>query len=342
MTSKERMLCALNRGVPDRIPYCEVGVSAQVIRGLSPDLLKDHQGGGIDEMDQRDPNTEIAVSQLINRDHICYRLSPPIPAEKHIGADGIPYYTDGPIKSIADLHLIDLPDPTSDAFWEPAIHFLNQAGDYATCAVTRVGISATYLAMGMETFSMSLYDNPALVEAVLERYSNWSAQIAKRASQLGFDFLWTADDLAFKTAPLISPKMFRQIILPHVRKIADAVSIPWVFHSDGNLTSILPDLIDLGISAFNPIEPGAMNIADVKRQWGHKICLIGNVDVHLLSTGTPDQITQEVHRLIQNIGPRGGYILSSGNSLASYCKPENVRAMVNTLKEHGTYPIHTN
>lgn len=342
MTSKERMLCALNRGVPDRIPYCEVGVSAQVIRGLSPDLLKDHQGGGIDEMDQRDPNTEIAVSQLLNRDHICYRLSPPIPAEKHIGADGIPYYTDGPIKSIADLHLIDLPDPTSDAFWEPAIHFLNQAGDYATCAVTRVGISATYLAMGMETFSMSLYDNPALVEAVLERYSNWSAQIAKRASQLGFDFLWTADDLAFKTAPLISPKMFRQIILPHVRKIADAVSIPWVFHSDGNLTSILPDLIDLGISAFNPIEPGAMNIADVKRQWGHKICLIGNVDVHLLSTGTPDQITQEVHRLIQNIGPRGGYILSSGNSLASYCKPENVRAMVNTLKEHGTYPIHTN
>lgn len=339
MTSKERMVCALQRNVPDRVPYCEVGVSAQIIQSLSPGLLQNNLGGGIDEMEQRDPATEIAVSKLLHRDHICYRLTPPIPAERHVGADGIPYYTDGPVKSKADLHLIDLPDPNSDDFWQPASHFLLNAGDYATCAVTRVGISAAYLSMGLETFSMALYDNPSLVEAVLERYSDWAVQVARQASHLGFDFLWTADDLAFKTAPILSPAMFKKLIVPHIKKIADAVSIPWVFHSDGNLTSLLPDLVDLGISAFNPVEPGAMDIVAVKKQWGDKICLIGNVDVHLLSTGTPNQVAQEVRRLLHKVAPDGGYILSSGNSLASYCKPENVRAMIETLQAEGSYPI---
>lgn len=337
MTSKERMLCALQRGVPDRVPYCEVGVSSQVIQGLLGKEKNDALAGGIDEMDNRGSDAEIAISQLLGRDHICYRFSPPVPAERRVGSDGIPYYMDGPIKSKADLGLIDLPDP--ETLFEPAVEFLTNAGEYATCAVTRVGISASYLAMGLETFSIALHEDPSLVEAVLECYSDWAAQVGRRASDMGFDFLWTADDLAFKTGPLLSPQMFRDIIVPHIRKVADAISIPWVFHSDGDLTTLLPDLIDLGISAFNPIEPGAMDIVEVKQRWGHQICLLGNVDVHLLATGSPDDVTQEVRRLLQAVGPGGGYILSSGNSLASYCKPENVRAMIDTLQEYGAYPI---
>ncbi|MDP6040066.1 MAG: uroporphyrinogen decarboxylase family protein [Candidatus Latescibacteria bacterium] len=342
MTSKERMLCALQRGVPDRVPYCEVGVSAQVIQGLSGEVANDHMGGGIDEMDNRGPDTEIAVSQLLHRDNICYRMQQPVPVERQVGADNIPYYLDGPVKSKADLDLIALPDPEDEALWEPARAFLASAGDYATCMVTRVGISACYLAMGMETFSIALHEDRSLVEAVMERYSEWSSQIARRASDLGFDFLWTSDDLAFKTGPLMSPQMFREIFLPHMRRVADAVSIPWVFHSDGDLTALLPDFMDLGISALNPIEPGAMDIVEVKKNWGHQICVIGNVDVHLLATGSPDQVSQEVRRLLQKVGTDGGYIMSSGNSLASYCKPENVRAMIETLQTHGTYPIQTN
>ena len=84
-----------------------------------------------------------------------------------------------------------------------------------------------------------------------------------------------------------------------------------------------------------------MDIVEVKRNWGHRICLLGNVDVHLLATGSPRQVSQEVRRLLREVGPGGGYILSSGNSLASYCKPEKVRAMIDTLQRYGTYPIQT-
>ena len=158
-------------------------------------------------------------------------------------------------------------------------------------------------------------------------------------SEYGFDFVWTADDIAFKTSLLVSPDMFRDRFLPYVRRVADAVDVPWVYHSDGNLEELMDHLIDLGVSGVNPIEPEAMDIVSAKRRWGSRICLIGNVSVHTLAAGTQADVRSEVMDLLRDVAPGGGYIMSSGNSLASYCKPENVRSMVDTLHEYGGYPI---
>ncbi|MDA0746176.1 MAG: hypothetical protein O2954_06635 [bacterium] len=335
MTSRERILCALDRGQPDRVPYCEVGVSGKLLEALGGGPTTG--AGGIDEMDTRDPALEIRVSQLLRRDNICYRMQPTIPVERHTGADGIDFYGEGQVRTQQDLDLVDLPDPDDPALWEPARCFLEGSEDFATCLATRAGISPVYLAMGMESFAVALYEDRDLVEALLDRYTNWAVGVVKKAAELGFDFLWTSDDLAFKTGSLFSPDMFREIFLPHLRKVADAVSIPWVFHSDGDLGELIPDLLDLGISALNPIEPEAMDIVEVKRRWGHRVCLIGNVSVDLLAAGEPEQVREEVRRLVREVAPGGGYMLSSGNSLASYCKPGNVRAMVEELAVWGAY-----
>ncbi len=82
-----------------------------------------------------------------------------------------------------------------------------------------------------------------------------------------------------------------------------------------------------------------MDIRNVKRKYGSQVCIIGNVDVDLLSKGTPEEIETEVRDLIQDIAPGGGYILASGNSLASSVKIENVMAMGAALKKYGYYPI---
>ena len=338
MTSRERLMCALSGGTPDRVPYCEVGVSGRIVSSLTGG--NEHVlFGGIDEMDSRDPDTELAISRLLHRDMICYRLQPPVPAERRFGSDGIPYYLDGPIKSVADLDKIELPDPDDENLWKGASSFVNDAGEKATCLATRIGISAAYLACGMETFSISLYEDPGLIDGLLDLYSDWAARVVARADEFGFDFVWTSDDIAFKTGPLVSPQMFRERIIPFARRVADAVNIPWVYHSDGDLTELMDDLLDLGISAINPIEPEAMDIVETKRKWGSNVCLIGNVSVHTLAAGSPDDVRREVMHLLQSVAPSGGYILSSGNSLASYCKPENVRAMIDTLRAHGSYPI---
>lgn len=99
------------------------------------------------------------------------------------------------------------------------------------------------------------------------------------------------------------------------------------------------DLVDLGIAGLHPIEPAAMDIRAVKRRYGKRLCLVGNVDVHTLAAGTPAQVETEVVGLLRDVAPGGGYMLSSGNSLASYCRIENIRAMVGTMERFGRYPI---
>lgn len=86
-------------------------------------------------------------------------------------------------------------------------------------------------------------------------------------------------------------------------------------------------------------EPRSQGYNAVKRSHGDRICLLGNVDLNLLGLGTPEEVEQEVHGLIRDVGPGGGYIVTSGNSLAGYLKPENVLALSQAVQRYGHYPL---
>jgi uroporphyrinogen decarboxylase len=336
VTSRERVLCALSGGTPDRVPYCELGIDESIAcqllgRAPSQDMVPGYAARPVD--------VEKAVSRALGRDIILSNLRPPIAADRNVGEGGVLFYGDGWIKSRTDLDRLQLPDPAPGPLYAPAREFLAQGEDFARCASCRLGISSTYLSMGQEFFSLALYDQPDLVDELLSRYTDWCAAVMKEVCAMGFDLVWTADDIAFKSGLLLSPKMFRERILPHVRKVAERITIPWIFHSDGNLTAVLDDLVGLGIAGLHPVEPGAMDIRALKRRYGRRLCLIGNVDLNTLSAGTPAQVEAEVAALLADVAPGGGYMLSSGNSLASYCRLENIRAMVATLKRLGRYPI---
>jgi uroporphyrinogen decarboxylase len=101
----------------------------------------------------------------------------------------------------------------------------------------------------------------------------------------------------------------------------------------------LDDLVGLGIAGLHPLEKGAMDIRAVKRDYGDRICLLGNVDLNLLGMATPDEVDREVRELIRDVGPGGGYIVTSGNSLAGYLLPENVVALAEAAQRYGRYPI---
>ena len=136
--------------------------------------------------------------------------------------------------------------------------------------LSRCGISATYLAMGFEHFFLTLVDDPELVETLMKRYAEWTCALVPVLDELGFDMIQTADDVAGKQGPLISPRMYRERFWPHVRKIADALKatrLKWVFHSDGDLTEVLDDMVDLGIDVLNPIEPACLDIVQLKQGW---------------------------------------------------------------------------
>jgi uroporphyrinogen decarboxylase len=273
-------------------------------------------------------------------DSISYILRAPTYAQTQTGVDGRSFQGDGMIKTEADLEMVKLPNPHDDELYAEAEEFVKGRGDYALAFVTRIGMLQTVLSLGMEGFAIALYDSRPLVEQLLDLYYDWMAVVAERICQMGFDLFITTDDFAFKSALMFSPRIFQELMVPRYRRVVEKITIPWVLHSDGNIMEVVETLLDLGVSGLHPNEKGAMDIRAMKRKYGDRVCLLGNVDLNLLGMGSPGEVDLEVKELIRDVGPGGGYILTSGNSLASYLKPECVLAMAEAVKKYGRYPIH--
>jgi hypothetical protein len=155
------------------------------------------------------------------------------------------------------------------------------------------------------------------------------------SSQSKFLLLVTTDDFAFKTGLFFSPVLFQELFVPRYKRLKTKATIPWVLHSTGNIEPVLETLIELGVVATHPNEIGAMDIRAIKKRYGDRHCVIGNVDLVLLGNGTPEQVGGEVRSLLRDLAPGGGYIISSGNSFASYLEPECVIAMSQAIQRYG-------
>jgi len=202
----------------------------------------------------------------------------------------------------------------------------------------------TSQSMGLQNFSYALYDNIAMVEALFHIIGSAYLQIAKRLvtmPKLGAVFM--SDDLAHATGLLVSAKVYRQYVFPWYKKIGEILAgagLPFIFHSDGNIIPVLDDLAECGIKAIHPIEPQAMDIVEVKKRFGSRFCIFGNIDLdHTLTRGTTEDVVELVKKRIRELAPGGGWGLAASNSVPDYVKPENYRAMVEAGKRHGKYPI---
>jgi uroporphyrinogen-III decarboxylase len=231
------------------------------------------------------------------------------------------------------------PDPLGESFRAAATDCVRRRGPYATVAMIRLGISATYISMGFEPFCLALLTNPGFVQQVMRRYTEWTARRVDYLQEIGFDVIWSFDDIAYKAGLMFSPQTLREVILPVVMPTIARIEVPWVFHSDGNLMPFMDELLELGMQGLNPLEPGAMDIRAVKQKYGSRLCLLGNVNVDALSRGTAEEVEREVLALLRDVAPLGGFVLTTGNSVPNYAIPENVAAMARALRRYGGYPI---
>jgi uroporphyrinogen decarboxylase len=338
LNSRDRVLAALRREEPDRVPYCELAVD----RALAQALM--NWGAPLNQTANLEANAYTleeskAIAAKLQLDNLTYALRAPVYAHKVPGQDGRLFYGEGMFKSEADLEMLQLPDPYADALYADAEAFAKGKGDYAAFLTTRIGIFPTMLSLGLEGFSVALYENRAFIETVLDRYCDWVAVVAERVCQLGFDAFISTDDMAFKSAPFFSPTVFHDLVMPRYQKVRAKITIPWIIHSDGNMMPFLDDLMSLGIAGLHPNEKGAMDIRVMKRDYGQRLCLLGNVDLNLLGLGSPQDVDDEVRGLIRDVAPDGGYIVTSGNSLAGYLRPENCLALSQAVQKYGRYPI---
>jgi uroporphyrinogen decarboxylase len=192
---------------------------------------------------------------------------------------------------------------------------------------------------GFDNFMYLLYDDRDLVEEILERYTEFYVQVAERLVQYDLTFFYVGDDIGFKSGTLIHPNLIREMWVPRISRIMEPArkkGIPILFHSDGNIINVIPDIINMGVRAINPLEPYGMDIKVVKKKFGKNLTLVGNLDVGTnLSSGTPQQVRKEAEELIDAVGRDGGLVLASSHSITSNVKPENFLAMVDTAQTYG-------
>jgi len=195
--------------------------------------------------------------------------------------------------------------------------------------------------MGFENFALASYEDPDLVDALMEKIGSLVYSMYETMAQMEWvGALWYSDDIAYSTGLLMSPDFFRKTLFPWLKKMGDlakARNIPFLYHSDGILYSVMEDLIACGVTSLHPIEPKAMDIAEVKAKYGDRLSLCGNIEVDLLARGTPAEIEQQVIQRIKALAPGGGYCLCSSNSIPDYINLENYIQMVKTGLEWGKY-----
>ena len=185
----------------------------------------------------------------------------------------------------------------------------------------------------MEALLEDVALRPAFVQALLDRLTDYVLQSAEALLEgYPFEGIAVSDDYGAQSAMLISPRDWRRFVKPCLRRIYDLAkrhSRTVFHHSCGHITPVVGDLIDMGLDILHPIQPEAMDIRHLKKEFGKHLTLCGGIPTQtLLVSGTAAEVRGEVRRLRQEMGEGGGYILEPGITLQADVPKENLIAMI--------------
>ncbi len=254
------------------------------------------------------------------------------------------WWIDGQIKSPEDLDSWEFPDP-DEINYDIVDLTVEEAGDeYPVVIWIHGSMMFPYLMRGgIDKLVLDIYRKPDFAKKLIKTVADLNLEITRRMLNRGGDLVAESDDIADVKSPFFPPKIFKEFFFPHLKRLIDEChrrNLPYMKHSDGNLYPILDDLIDLGVNGLHPIEPGVMDLADVKKHYGKRIFLRGNVDItHVLPYGTEEDVRRDVRRCIDAAAESGGFILADSNSLHSNVKTENILTMIDEGRKYGRYPI---
>jgi hypothetical protein len=260
---------------------------------------------------------------------------PPVFVGMLKNGDGMEVEGEGLIKSVYDLRYWarKAPDPLDDSRYDLARELVER-GHAAGLAVffnSAFILEIVHREIGFERFCFALHEEMAFLRTILDWYCEYEMKLLGKLSGLGADFLWISDDCAYKSGPFISPDHYRSLFMPYYRKLCRQITVPWILHTDGNISPLIPDMLGLGMSALHPLEKGAMDLDEVCRRYGREITLVGNVAMDVLIRGEPEHVEKEVLEL-HRVMHASRHIYSSGNCLVEAVRPENILAMSEAIQ----------
>ena len=342
MNGRERVLSALRRIETSRVPLGEIG------GGYTDTIIQAVLGDKYDVGSDGYFLNHQRIRELLGADIVGARVVGPAVEIVGIHEDwGTETFKDywGATHTQPPDATVQLVDPIAHtpeelASWQPPdvsqfdttqVTRWKDSTDFFVLATLNAGFDLGYELLGFERFMMWTLQARETMKQYYEKLIETNLKLALMSAKAGADAILIADDLAFNTGTFVDPNYLRSDYFPILKSMITEIKktgLPVFFHSDGDLRNIIPDLIDCGIDVLQSCDPNAnMDIPTLKSQYGSELAFMGNIDVDLLANGTLQQVEDTTRTLIQNARSGGGFILGTSNVVASYCQPENLKAM---------------
>ena len=285
MTHRERFLCALNMGIPDRVPTFELEFQLEEeLCGRA--FLREKDLEGKNEAEQKKLLREnaqyiIEVYRKLDHDAICVHY----------------------VSFEHQLETVRLIRELSGDEFALFVH-----GD-CTFAIPDGN--------GMEEMAILMYEDPEELHRRAEEMLQNSMRNNARMMEAGVDGFILCSDYCFNRGPFMSPKMFSEYITPYLKRLISHIRSMGGYaikHTDGDIMPIIDQLVDTNPHALHSLDPMAgVDIKKVKEMYGDKVCLCGNVHCAYLQTGTDRQVIDSCEYALTHAKPGGGYIFTTSN-----------------------------
>jgi uroporphyrinogen decarboxylase len=190
---------------------------------------------------------------------------------------------------------------------------------------------------GFERYMMDLSLEPRSVEALADKILEYRIKQSLEIGRRGIDMIMISGDVAMQKGMMLSPRVWRKYFKPRLRTWLEEVrrhyDIYFMFHSDGNMESIMEDVIEIGFDVIDPIQPECMDVVAIKRLFGDQICLHGTISCQVtLPYGTVEDVRAEVLQRIDCCGQHGGLILSPSNTFQPDVALEKILCLYDTAR----------
>ena len=355
MKPRERVESALQHELPDRCPM-QISFTPEFANRLYRDMAlkgkrihNPHGGGNTYELERALGQDMLLTS--VGWANSYYMDDKPYVDEWGIQWDIQPYQTpfgSGAYTEIVGHPLADddavgnytAPDPDREALYTDSQQMIAEfKEDYWIVGVTVTTIFETAWALrGYKQIMIDMARDEDIAHQLLDIPYHYHLAAAKRLVELGVDMIWLGDDVGSQNRMLISPDMWRKYLKPRMATFISEIKslnprLKVAYHSDGDITPIIAELIEIGLDVLNPVQPASMDPAELKKRYGNQLCYWGTIDEqHTLPFGNPTDVQAEVQRRLETIGRNGGLILSPTHHVQLDTPLENFWMMVDTIK----------
>ena len=310
MTPRERAAAALNCKIPDRIPTFEL--EFQLTREyMGKDYLRQHELDGLSKSETEKKLRENAEFMIELFEKLEYSIIP--------------------------VHHLNFENQL-----ETARIIRRISGDKYMLTKHGDGTFSIPDGNNMYDFAYRIADDPDGLKRQAEDWARGTIEANKMAVDAGFDSFILCSDYCYNSGPFLSPPMFREYVTPYLKKIIKSIRDSGAYaikHTDGDIMPILDQLAECEPHGLHSLDPMArVDIKEVKKLIGDKICLIGNVNCALMQTGTNEEVTASAEYAIKHGKPGGGYIFSTSNCPFHGLPLERYLLILDIWKKHRDYP----